>query len=111
MNVEDPVDKTQRALQTWFNSTQNAYGVFGFQGDAVTWSVGDIARPNVAAWFVCGDEGRLFVNTGPYGYQTPEGCWDETVCFCHGCVVVGDVVGWMLMMVQIHSYGGSTPTV
>ncbi|KAF7166685.1 hypothetical protein CNMCM5623_000229 [Aspergillus felis] len=89
MNVEDPVDKTQRTLQTWFNKTQNQYGTFGFQGDAVTWSVSDIARPNVAAWYVCGDQGQLYINTGAYGYQTPAGCYDET----------------------IHSYGGSTPTV
>ncbi|KAF7163713.1 hypothetical protein CNMCM6106_000529 [Aspergillus hiratsukae] len=89
MNVENPVDKAQRTLQTWFNTTQNQYGTFGFQGDAVTLSVGDIARPNVAAWYVCGDEGALFINTGPYGYLTPEGCFDE----------------------MIHSYGGSTPTV
>ncbi|GIJ91467.1 hypothetical protein Asppvi_010433 [Aspergillus pseudoviridinutans] len=89
MNVEDPVNKTQRTLQTWFNKTQNQYGTFGFQGDAVTWTVSDIARPNVAAWYVCGDQGQLYINTGAYGYQTPAGCYDET----------------------IHSYGGSTPTV
>lgn len=93
MNVEDPADKTQRTLQTWFNETQNQYGTFAFQGDAVTWSVGDIARPNVAAWYVCGDQGRLYINTGPYGYQTPEGCYDETVCRC-----CGDIVGCILTM-------------
>lgn len=90
MNVEDPVNKTQRTLRTWFNRTQNQYGTFGFQGDAVTWSVGDIARPNVAAWYFCGDESRLFINTGPYGYQTPEGCFDETVCLFELGLVVWD---------------------
>ncbi|KAK3935632.1 carbohydrate-binding module family 1 protein [Diplogelasinospora grovesii] len=85
MNVEDPTDKTQRKLQTWFNTTQNAYGTFAFQGDTVTWTVSDINRPNTAAWLVCENQ-QLFINTGAYAYMTPAGCADET----------------------IHSYGGST---
>lgn len=85
MNVEDPVDKTQRKLQTWFDTAQNSYGTFAFQGDTVTWSAPDIDRPNTAAWLVCEDQ-RLYVNTGAYAYNTPAGCADET----------------------IHSYGGST---
>ncbi|KAL1867825.1 hypothetical protein VTK73DRAFT_3967 [Phialemonium thermophilum] len=88
MNVEDPADKTQRKLQTWFNQTKNAYGTFAFQGDTVTWTVADINRPNTAAWLVCEDQ-ELYINTGAYLYQTPPGCVDET----------------------IHSYGGSTPDV
>ncbi|KAK0647085.1 hypothetical protein B0T16DRAFT_414669 [Cercophora newfieldiana] len=84
MHVENPVDKTQRKLRTWFAPEQNTYGTFAFQGDTLTWSVAEINRPNTAAWLVCnGDE--LFVNTGAFLYQTPEGCWDHT----------------------IHSYGGS----
>jgi hypothetical protein len=78
MHVENPADKTQRKLRTWFEATQNTYGTFAFQGDTLTWSVSDINRPNNAAWLVCtGDE--LFVNTGPFLYQTPEGCFDHTV--------------------------------
>ncbi|KAE8362422.1 hypothetical protein BDV27DRAFT_159767 [Aspergillus caelatus] len=88
MNVEDPANKTQRTLQTWFNVTENAYGTFAFQGDAITWTVEDIDRQNTAAWFVCGED-KLYINTGAYGYETPDGCHDQT----------------------IHSYGGSTPTV
>jgi hypothetical protein len=84
MNVENPTDKTQRKLQTWFAETKNNYGTFAFQGDTVTWSVADISRPNTAAWLVCENQG-LFVNTGAYLYNTPAGCADET----------------------IHSYGGS----
>jgi hypothetical protein len=80
MNVEDPEDKTQRTLQTWFNETENAYGTFGFQGDAVTWSVEDINRPNTAAWYVCGEQ-ELYINTGAYAYEAPEGCDDQTVFF------------------------------
>ncbi len=78
MNVENPSDKTQRKLSTWFNTTENAYGEFAFQGDTVTWSVEDIDRPNTGAWLVCEDQ-QLFINTGSYGYETPEGCADETV--------------------------------
>ncbi|KAL2833064.1 hypothetical protein BJY01DRAFT_239626 [Aspergillus pseudoustus] len=88
MNVENPEDKTQRKLTTWFNTTENAYGEFAFQGDTVTWSVEDIERPNTAAWLVC-EEQQIFINTGAYAYETPEGCSDQT----------------------IHSYGGSTPDV
>ncbi|KAF9895320.1 hypothetical protein FE257_000224 [Aspergillus nanangensis] len=86
MNVENVADKTQRKLQTWFNETENAYGEFGFQGDTLTWSVADINRPNTAAWYAC-EAQQLYINTGAYLYQTPEGCSDAT----------------------IHSYGGSTP--
>lgn len=81
MGVENPSNKSQRTLETWFNSTENDYGTFAFQGDTLTWTVDDIARPNTAAWLVCGDEGQLFINTGAYAYETPDGCADETVCF------------------------------
>ncbi|KAI1363286.1 carbohydrate-binding module family 1 protein [Xylaria arbuscula] len=89
MWVEDPTNKTQRTLETWFDADVNPYGEFAFQGDTLTWSVEDISRPNVAAWLVCGDEGQLYINTGAYAYDTPEGCADQT----------------------IHSYGGSTADV
>ncbi|KAI8623197.1 carbohydrate-binding module family 1 protein [Xylariaceae sp. FL1651] len=89
MWVENPTNKTQRALETWFDTTKNTYGTFAFQGDALTWSVADISRPNTAAWFVCGNGGQLYINTGAYAYDTPSGCVDET----------------------IHSYGGSTANV
>ncbi|RWA09207.1 hypothetical protein EKO27_g5917 [Xylaria grammica] len=89
MWVEDAADKTQRTLQTWFNATENPYGAFAFQGDTLTWAVEDIARPNAAAWLVCGDAGQLYINTGAYAYDTPSGCADQT----------------------IHSYGGSTADV
>jgi hypothetical protein len=88
LHVENPTDKTQRKLKTWFAKEKNDYGTFGFQGDTLTWHTDDIKRPNEAAWLVC--EGQhLVVNTGSYGYQTPAGCADQT----------------------IHYYGGSTPDV
>ncbi|KAI0400116.1 carbohydrate-binding module family 1 protein [Xylaria palmicola] len=86
MWVEDPTDKTQRTLQTWFDTGKNPYGTFAFQGDTLTWTVADISRPNAAAWLVCGNAGQLYINTGAYAYNTPSGCADQT----------------------IHSYGGST---
>ncbi|KAI0810055.1 carbohydrate-binding module family 1 protein [Xylaria sp. FL0064] len=89
MWVENPTNKTQRTLETWFDTTENPYGAFAFQGDTVTWTVADISRPNTAAWLVCGDAGQLYINTGAYAYDTPSGCADET----------------------IHSYGGSTANV
>ena len=50
MEVENPTNKSQRTLGTWFSETGNPYGTFALQGDTLTWSVADIARPNVAAW-------------------------------------------------------------
>ncbi|KAI0466236.1 carbohydrate-binding module family 1 protein [Xylaria cf. heliscus] len=89
MWVEDSTNKTQRTLQTWFETTKNPYGTFAFQGDTLTWTVADISRPNAAAWLVCGNDGQLYINTGAYAYDTPSGCADQT----------------------IHSYGGSTADV
>jgi hypothetical protein len=81
MHVENPADKTQRKLRTWFEAAENTYGTFAFQGDTLTWSVSEIKRPNTAAWLVCAGD-QLFVNTGAFLYQTPEGCFDHTVsCF------------------------------
>lgn len=87
MNVEDIPDKTQRKLQTWFNETENPYGTFAIQGDTITWSVSDIDRPNNAAWYVC-EADRLYINTGPYLYQTPEGCSDQTVSYSASTIIV-----------------------
>lgn len=78
LNVENPMDKTQRKLETWFSTSKNTYGTFAFQGDTLTWSTPDINRPNLAAWLVC-DNQEVFINTGAYLYQTPAGCFDQTV--------------------------------
>ncbi|KAI1174818.1 carbohydrate-binding module family 1 protein [Nemania sp. FL0916] len=84
MWVEDPINKTQRTLETWFDTTKNPYGTFAFQGDTVTWSVSDISRPNTAAWLVCGGAGQLYINTGAYAYNTPSGCADQTIHYYGG---------------------------
>ncbi|KAK1768204.1 hypothetical protein QBC33DRAFT_536526 [Phialemonium atrogriseum] len=78
LNVEKPADLTQRTLATWFNTTKNEFGTFVFQGDALTWSTPEINRQNLAAWLVCKNQ-ELFINTGAYAYQTPEGCADQTI--------------------------------
>ncbi|KFY17227.1 hypothetical protein V492_00810, partial [Pseudogymnoascus sp. VKM F-4246] len=64
-------------LAVTFSTTKNAYGSFKFSGDALQWTVAGVTRPNESAWLVCAGQ-ELFVNLGNYGYQTPEGCADQT---------------------------------
>ncbi|KAI0813644.1 hypothetical protein GGR55DRAFT_540502 [Xylaria sp. FL0064] len=78
LHVEKPTDFTQRTLATWFNTTQNEFGTFAWQGDALTWSMPEVKRQNLAAWLVCTGQ-ALFINTGAYAYQTPSGCSDQTI--------------------------------
>jgi hypothetical protein len=84
LNVEDPADKTQRALATTFETTKNTYGSCAFSGDTVTWTDPDVARPNAAAFYMCpgksaSGENALYINTGAYLYQRPRGCYDVDV--------------------------------
>lgn len=85
MSVEDPADTSQRALRTWFNTTENTYGTFAFSGDTVTWQDPDVPDRNEGAFYVCpsnstsGSENALFVNTGAYDYDTPSGCYGVDV--------------------------------
>ncbi|KAG8893910.1 hypothetical protein FRC01_013274 [Tulasnella sp. 417] len=82
LQVEQPADSTVVKLKTSFATTPNTFGTFAFSGDAVTWSVSTITRPNNAAWLACTDatEGALlYINLGPYAYNTPTGCADETI--------------------------------
>lgn len=80
MWVEEPADKANppRTLATWFNTTKNPFGTFGWQGDTLIWQVPSVQRQNVAAWLVCANQ-ALFVNTGAYAWQTPSGCADQTI--------------------------------
>ncbi|KIO18954.1 carbohydrate-binding module family 1 protein [Tulasnella calospora MUT 4182] len=82
LQVEQPADSTVVKLKTSFATTPNTFGTFAFSGDAVTWTVSSITRPNNAAWLACTDatEGALlYINLGPYAYNTPAGCADETI--------------------------------
>ncbi|KAI0822414.1 hypothetical protein BC628DRAFT_1316867 [Trametes gibbosa] len=66
-------------------------GTFQWSGDTVEWSIASIQRPQLNAWLVCPDaDGNrdVYINLGPYDYNTPAGCADET----------------------IHAYTGATPT-
>ncbi|KAF5350683.1 hypothetical protein D9756_008697 [Leucocoprinus leucothites] len=75
---------------SWSKSPAPA-GDFSWSGDTLMWSDPTVTRPQANAWLVCPDaDGNrlLYVNLGPYGYQTPAGCADQT----------------------IHAYTGSTAT-
>jgi hypothetical protein len=76
--VSPPADSTVTKLAVTFSKSPNTYGTFAFSGDAVTWTVPSISRPNIAAWLVCTGQ-QLFINLGPYAYNTPAECADETV--------------------------------
>ncbi|KAI1450499.1 hypothetical protein F5Y02DRAFT_413221 [Annulohypoxylon stygium] len=80
LHVAQPDDTANppRTLATTFNTTENEFGTFEFQGDALTWSDPEVKRQNLAAWLVCADQ-ALFINTGAYGYETPAGCADQTI--------------------------------
>lgn len=65
-------------LAVSWSETKNDYGTFAWQGDGLTWTHPDINRPNTMAWYVC-EEQNMFINLGPYLYDTPAGCADQTV--------------------------------
>jgi len=75
--VSPQTDNTVTNLAVTFLKSPNTYGTFAFSEDAVTWTIPSIDRPNSAAWLVC--TGQQFINLGPYAYNTPAGCADETV--------------------------------
>ncbi|KAJ2982992.1 hypothetical protein NUW54_g10679 [Trametes sanguinea] len=87
----DPsVMKLKMSWSTTPASGANA-GTFMWSGDTVEWSIPTIQRPQLNAWLVCPDaDGNkdVYINLGPYDYNTPPGCADET----------------------IHAYTGATPT-
>ncbi|EIN14465.1 carbohydrate-binding module family 1 protein [Punctularia strigosozonata HHB-11173 SS5] len=84
------VMKLKMSWSTEPASGDNA-GTFMWSGDTLEWENASISRPQLNAWLVCPDSaGNLdvYVNLGPYDYETPAGCADET----------------------IHAYTGATPT-
>ncbi|KAF9453307.1 hypothetical protein P691DRAFT_658712, partial [Macrolepiota fuliginosa MF-IS2] len=81
----------QNKLKVSWSTTQATSGAFSWSGDTVLWSDPNVTRPQDNAWLICPDaDGNkdLYVNLGPYSYNTPAGCADET----------------------IHAYTGSTAT-
>ncbi|KAI0342450.1 hypothetical protein BDW22DRAFT_1330769 [Trametopsis cervina] len=89
--VEPRANSTVMKLKVSWQTTPAASGTFAWSGDTVTWTSPTISRPQSNAWLICPDAAGnkdLYVNLGPYSYQTPAGCADET----------------------IHAYTGPTPT-
>ncbi|KAJ8521495.1 hypothetical protein ONZ45_g1794 [Pleurotus djamor] len=90
-HVEDKTDPAAVKLAVSWSTTPAATGTFIFSGDTLEWSNPAVSRPQNNAWLVCPDAAGnrlLFVNLGPYSYNTPAGCADQT----------------------IHAYTGSTAT-
>lgn len=85
--VVTPRQTTELLLAVTFSATPNTYGTFAFQGDAVTWTIPSISRPNTAAWYVCTGQ-QLFINLGNYDYGTPANCADETIHYYNGATAV-----------------------
>ncbi|KAI5799115.1 hypothetical protein DFH27DRAFT_591316 [Peziza echinospora] len=69
---------TEMKLQVQWTTTPSSYGTFSFSGDTLQWTVAGIDRPNAAAWLVCESQ-HLYVNLGAYLYNTPAGCFDQTI--------------------------------
>jgi hypothetical protein len=86
-NVQQPADSSVNKLAVTFTTTPNTFGTFAFSGDAVQWSTPSINRPNLSAWLVCANQ-QLFINLGPYDYDTPAGCADETIHYYNGATAV-----------------------
>lgn len=61
----------------------DTYGTFTFSGDTLSWSTPGVQRQNNAAFLVC-EEKHVYVNLGPYAYQTPAGCADQTIHYYNG---------------------------
>ncbi|KAF8610293.1 carbohydrate-binding module family 1 protein [Ceratobasidium sp. AG-I] len=90
-NVEVRADTTVVKLKVSWKASSSTYGTFAFSGDALIWTVDGITRPNNAAWLACTDatEGQvLYANLGPYAYNTPAGCADQTIHYYNGATAV-----------------------
>ncbi|KAI0088297.1 hypothetical protein BDY19DRAFT_891163 [Irpex rosettiformis] len=89
--VEPRANSTVVKLKVSWSTTPATSGTFSWSGDTVEWNDPSISRPQSNAWLICPDAAGnkdLYVNLGPYDYNTPAGCADET----------------------IHAYTGATPT-
>jgi len=80
--VESRANSTVVKLKMSWSKTPATAGTFVFSGDTVEWSIPTITRPQNNAWLVCPDaqgHADVYINLGPYSYQTPAGCADETI--------------------------------
>ncbi|KAF5384393.1 hypothetical protein D9615_003393 [Tricholomella constricta] len=80
--VEPRADSTVMKLKVSWSTSPATSGTFVFSGDTVEWSHPTISRPQNNAWLVCPDaQGNrdVYINLGPYAYQTPAGCADQTI--------------------------------
>ncbi|KAF8153065.1 carbohydrate-binding module family 1 protein [Crassisporium funariophilum] len=80
--VEPRADSTVMKLKVSWSTSASTSGAFKFSGDTVEWSNPSITRPQNNAWLVCADAAGhkdVYINLGPYSYQTPAGCNDHTI--------------------------------
>ncbi|RDB17408.1 4-O-methyl-glucuronoyl methylesterase [Hypsizygus marmoreus] len=80
--VEPRADASVKKLKVTWSTTPATSGTFVFSGDTVEWSNPAISRPQNNAWLVCPDaqgHSDVYINLGPYSYQTPAGCADQTI--------------------------------
>ncbi|KAG8832498.1 hypothetical protein FRC17_001222 [Serendipita sp. 399] len=79
--VARPASGDVKLKVTWA-TTQSTFGTFSWSGDTLLWSDPSVTRSQNNAWLGCTDSGGkvdLYVNLGPYGYNTPSGCSDQTI--------------------------------
>ncbi|PVF93227.1 hypothetical protein CPB86DRAFT_128148 [Serendipita vermifera] len=71
-----------KKLKVTWSTTPGTFGSFTWSGDTVEWSAASVSRPQNNAWLICADEAGhndVYINLGPYSYQTPAGCADQTI--------------------------------
>ncbi|CCO27757.1 hypothetical protein BN14_01744 [Rhizoctonia solani AG-1 IB] len=64
-NVETRADSTVTKLKVSWQTSSATSGTFVWSGDALTWTIAGITRPNNAAWLACTDsvEGQVLLLT------------------------------------------------
>ncbi|KAH9474645.1 4-O-methyl-glucuronoyl methylesterase [Psilocybe cubensis] len=80
--VEPRANSTVSKLKVSWSKSKDTLGAFKFSGDTVEWTSSAITRPQSNAWLICADSKgnrHVYINLGPYGYQTPNGCNDHTI--------------------------------
>ncbi|OCH92772.1 carbohydrate-binding module family 1 protein, partial [Obba rivulosa] len=80
--VAPQVNSTEVMLGVSWSTSPATSGTFMWSGDSLEWSSPTVSRPQLNAWLVCPDEDDnldVFINLGPYDYDTPAGCADQTL--------------------------------